>query len=62
MEEKDEEKINNWRMEIQNIFTLISGFHRDVDKICALLGCYAASCGNRLLGLLAREDVTDTLS
>jgi hypothetical protein len=29
-------------------FTLISGFRRDVDKICALLGYYAASCGNCL--------------
>jgi hypothetical protein len=24
---------------------LISDFRRDVDKICALLGYYAASCG-----------------
>jgi hypothetical protein len=24
---------------------LISGFRRDVDEICALLGYYAASCG-----------------
>ena len=29
-------------------FDLISGFRRDVDEICALLGCYAASCGNCL--------------
>jgi hypothetical protein len=28
--------------------TLISGFCHDVDEICALLGCYAASCGNCL--------------
>jgi hypothetical protein len=28
------------------ILTLISGFRRDVDDFCALLGCYAASCGN----------------
>jgi hypothetical protein len=28
--------------------TLISGFRRDVDEICALLGYYAASCGNCL--------------
>jgi hypothetical protein len=27
---------------------LISGFRRDVDEICALLGYYAASCGNCL--------------
>jgi hypothetical protein len=26
--------------------TLISGFHHDVDKICAVLGYYLASCGN----------------
>jgi hypothetical protein len=28
--------------------TLISGFHSNVDEICALLGYYAASCGNCL--------------
>jgi hypothetical protein len=28
--------------------TVISGFRRDVNEICALLGCYAASCGNCL--------------
>jgi hypothetical protein len=27
---------------------LTSGFRRDVDEICALLGYYAASCGNCL--------------
>jgi hypothetical protein len=27
---------------------LISGFRRDADEICALLGYYAASCGNCL--------------
>ena len=27
---------------------VISGFRRDVDEICALLGYYAASCGNPL--------------
>jgi hypothetical protein len=27
---------------------VISGFRRDVDEICALLGCYAASSGNPL--------------
>jgi hypothetical protein len=27
---------------------LISGFRRDFDEICPLLGCYAASCGNCL--------------
>jgi hypothetical protein len=60
--------------------TLISGFRRDVDEICGLLGYYAASCGNYLptfrdnvsvlssrvksflLGLLTRDDGTDTLS
>jgi hypothetical protein len=28
--------------------TLIPDFRRDVDEICALLGCYAGSCGNCL--------------
>jgi hypothetical protein len=28
------------------LLTLISGFRPDVDEICALLGYYAASCGN----------------
>jgi len=27
---------------------VISGFHREVDEACALLGCYAASSGNFL--------------
>jgi hypothetical protein len=27
---------------------LISGFRRDVDEICGLIGYYAASCGNCL--------------
>jgi hypothetical protein len=31
-----------------SVHTLISGFRRDVDDICALLGYYAASCGNCL--------------
>jgi hypothetical protein len=30
------------------LMTLISGFRRDIDEICALLGYYAASCGNCL--------------
>jgi hypothetical protein len=35
--------------------SVISGFRRDVDEICSLLGCYVASSGNPLptfLGLL----------
>jgi hypothetical protein len=28
--------------------SLISGFRRDVDEICGLLGYYTASCGNYL--------------
>jgi hypothetical protein len=28
--------------------SVTSGFRRDVDEICALLGCYAASSGNPL--------------
>jgi hypothetical protein len=36
-------------MSQQNIpLSLISGFRRDVDEICGLLGYYAASCGNCL--------------
>ena len=31
-----------------DIKTLISGFRRDVDGICGLLGYYTASCGNYL--------------
>jgi hypothetical protein len=27
----------------------ISGFHRDVDAICDLLGYYAESCGNNFV-------------
>jgi hypothetical protein len=36
---------------------VISGFRRDVDEICALPGYFPF-----LLGLLTREDGTDTLS
>jgi hypothetical protein len=32
----------------QRLLTLISGFRRDVDVICGLLGNYTASCGNYL--------------
>ena len=35
------------RMEPQ-LFGVISGLRRDVDEICALLGCYAAWSGNSL--------------
>jgi hypothetical protein len=60
-----------------NFIVLISGFIRDVDEICGLLGNYTASCGNYLptfrdnvsvpssrvkLGILTREDGTHTLS
>jgi hypothetical protein len=31
-----------------SVLTLISGFHRDVDEMCGLLGYYAALCGNCL--------------
>jgi hypothetical protein len=31
-----------------NVSCVVSGFRRDVDEICALLGCYAASSGNPL--------------
>jgi hypothetical protein len=30
------------------LLCLVSGIRRDVDNICALLGYYAASCGNCL--------------
>ena len=39
---------NIWICCIFEWFTLISGFRRDVDEICALVGYYAASCGNCL--------------
>jgi hypothetical protein len=78
-------KIRNHIISRATKCTLISGFPRDVDEICALLGYYAASGGNCLptfrynvsvpssrvkspswlffpLGLLIREDGTDTLS
>jgi hypothetical protein len=54
---------------------MTSGFCRDDDEICTLLGYYAASSGNPLptfrdnvsvflffLDFLTREDVTNTLS
>jgi hypothetical protein len=34
---------------VECVLTLISGFRRDVDEIWALMGYYAASCGNCLL-------------
>jgi hypothetical protein len=57
--------------------SVISGFRRDIDDICALLGSYAASCGNPLptfrdifkgqdtqeeKDFLTLDDGTDTLS
>jgi hypothetical protein len=33
---------------VQIVLTLISGFRRDVDVICCLLGNYTASCVNYL--------------
>jgi hypothetical protein len=45
------------------MLALISGFRRDVDEVCGRLGYYKALCGNCFpLGLLTREDGTDTLS
>jgi hypothetical protein len=54
---------------------MISGFRRNVDEICRLLGYYTASCGNYLpifwdnvsvpssrVKSPTREDGTDTLS
>jgi hypothetical protein len=32
----------------QNVQSVISGFRRDVDEICALLGCYETSTDNPL--------------
>jgi hypothetical protein len=42
---------------LNNIKILISGFRRDVDDICALLGYYAASCGifYRRFGITCRS-------
>jgi hypothetical protein len=37
-----------WQRHLTCIFVLISGFRRDVDEICGLLGYYTASCGNCL--------------
>jgi hypothetical protein len=39
------------------ILILISGFRRDVDENCALLGYYAASCGNCLPTFRDNESV-----
>jgi hypothetical protein len=33
---------------VPNLQCVISGFRREVDEVCALLGCYAASSGNSL--------------
>ena len=50
---------------------MISGFHRDVDEICALLGCYAACSGQFLTDVSGQpvgpifkgqEDGTDRVS
>jgi hypothetical protein len=45
--------------------SVFSGFRRDVDEICVLLGCYAAPSANPLLTFgdksFALEDGTDTL-
>jgi hypothetical protein len=56
-------------MQQKHVVTVISGFRRHVDEICALLGYYAAWCRNFLptfrdvsIGLLSREDGTDMLS
>jgi hypothetical protein len=46
--------------------TLISGFCRNIDEICVLLGYYVASCANCLLtfqdNVSTLEDGTNTLS
>ena len=47
------------------LLLVISGFRRDVDEICVLLGYYAASNRNPLptfRDFLTLEDGTDTLS
>ena len=54
--------------DVTAVSTLISGFSRDLNEICALLGYYATLCGNCLPTLRphlhgsAREDGTDSLS
>ena len=40
------------------VFTVISGFRRDVHEICALLRYYAASCGDCLSKF--RDNVLDS--
>jgi hypothetical protein len=39
-----------------NLIALISGFRSDVDKICGLLGYYAASCVYRRFGTTYRSN------
>jgi hypothetical protein len=34
--------------EVPDLQSLISGFRREVDEVCALMGCYAASSVNSL--------------
>jgi hypothetical protein len=49
---------------------LISGFHRKVDEVCAVLGYYAVSSGNFLLrfwdnlsfGFLTPEEGTNSMA
>jgi hypothetical protein len=49
-------RIPSTSIRIQHSWLMISGFRRDVDETCALLGYYAASCGNCLLTF--RENVS----
>jgi hypothetical protein len=65
-----------WETLHKTVLSVISGFRRDADEICALLGYYAASNGNPLLTFrdnvslpssrvkksLTLEDGTDMLS
>jgi hypothetical protein len=43
------EQLSSHWTDFHEISSLISGFRRDVDEICDLLGYYTASCGNCLL-------------
>jgi hypothetical protein len=38
-----------------SVLCVISGFRRDVDDICALLGCYAALSGSSVPTFLLRH-------
>jgi uncharacterized membrane protein YkvI len=46
------------KKEKEQKLSVISGFRRDVDEICALLGYYAASSGNTLTPVRVNRSVS----